>query len=467
MRQYIFKRLIFSIPTLFLITIIVFGLSKAMPGDAAERLTGAIEIEFEGEDYSRHLSRYERTYRQLGLDLPHFYLSVQPAAVDPNLRNLPDAQLRKSLKGLMYETGSPELVMEYQQTASAFFDYLRSLKGAECMPPTPLNQLERGYRQSLSVEQLQEMRGILSSEEVAGSCREHDTFIHFNSSLHQLIQQERSNFWWVPKLYWNGTDNQYHRWISQVVRGNWGYSLRDGRPIGNKIYSALSYTLYLSAMGITLTFLLGIPLGLFLAVSKREKIKSLFRTIIYGLYAMPLFWMATLLLIFFTTEEYGKWTNIFPSPTSIMMQSRDGLSVFSSFFYLFLPIVCLALNGMAFVARQMEQSALREKYKAYIAMSKAKGNSNRTTLWAHLFPNATFPLITLLGAILPSLISGSVVIEVIFNIPGMGRLLWDSIFGQDWNTVYAILLLGGVLTVLGQLLADILYAKTDPRVRYD
>jgi len=132
-----------------------------------------------------------------------------------------------------------------------------------------------------------------------------------------------------------------------------------------------------------------------------------------------------------------------------------------------LPVLCLASGGIAFVARQMEQSAVRENSARYITMSRLKGNTEQTTIWRHLFPNSLFPLITLLGALIPGLVSGSVVIEVIFNIPGMGRLLWDSVFGQDWNTVFAILMIGALLTLAGQLVADILYAKTNPKVRYD
>ena len=237
--------------------------------------------------------------------------------------------------------------------------------------------------------------------------------------------------------------------------------------MGTRIYSALGYTLWLSLWSILLTFIPGIPLGLFLAVSKKKYLKNSLRTLVYGLYSTPLFWLATLLLIFFTSPDYGSWTHIFPSPAALMLQDSGTGGLWASIGYFALPVICLSLNGMAFIARQMEQSAVREKFKTYILMSKARGNTDFKTLWHHLFPNALFPMITLLGAVLPALISGSLVIEVIFNIPGMGRLMWDSIFGQDWNTVYTVLMLGGILTIAGQLLADLLYVKNDPRVHYD
>ncbi len=467
MRKYIIKRLLLSVPTLFLLSVIVFTLSKWMPGDPAERLTGAIETDYELPDEGPIAGQYDRTYRHLGLHLPLFYFSIQPTALDPKLREISDGSLRASLKSLMYLTGRAEGVMEYHRLTSSFIRDMQRLGDTACISGENLNRFERLYRSAHEIENLREMHRLLETSQEPDGCVSTDHRERLLSSIEDLIQVEKGSFWWWPKFYWHGTNNQYHRWISDVLRGNWGYSLRDGSPVGTRIYSALGYTLWLSLWSILLTFIPGIPLGLFLAVSEKKYLKNSLRTLVYGLYSTPLFWLATLLLIFFTSPDYGSWTHIFPSPAALMLQDSGTGGLWASIGYFALPVICLSLNGMAFIARQMEQSAVREKFKTYILMSKARGNTDFKTLWHHLFPNALFPMITLLGAVLPALISGSLVIEVIFNIPGMGRLMWDSIFGQDWNTVYAVLMLGGILTIAGQLLADLLYVKNDPRVHYD
>ncbi|MDX1410254.1 MAG: ABC transporter permease, partial [Saprospiraceae bacterium] len=133
--------------------------------------------------------------------------------------------------------------------------------------------------------------------------------------------------------------------------------------------------------------------------------------------------------------------------------------------HLFLPVLCLLLAALAYLTRQMRGAMLSEMGKDYIRMARVKGLSDRAVYWKHAFRNALFPMITLVGAAIPASISGSVIIEVIFNIPGMGRLLYDGILRQDWPVVFTIVLLSALLTVIGYLVSDLLYRIVDPRVR--
>lgn len=464
MRNYIIKRLVLFLPTLLIITLVVFLLSQLIPGDPAERLSGLLSEDQIGKSEDSNLSMYERTYLQLGLDMPLFYFSVQPRAAQFNTRQIAHPGWRNTLKNLMYETGDPQAAIHYFNKSKSIL----SITAEQCQEYQSAHSFYEKLPYADDLNSIRKLIDLYRSTAPKPYCKSHPVMQAWEKEALKLTQMTRKSDWWIPTVSWHGSKSQYHFWINNILSGNWGYSLRDGRPVNTKITSALYFTIYLSAFSLILTFFMGIPLGLFLAISKNKSLKKVLRAAVYGFYAMPLFWLATLLVIFFTTSEYGSWTNLFPSPASTLIKTQSNyLDFLNLLYFLSLPIICMAFNGMAFVARQMEQSALREREKLYITMSKAKGNSQLITVWKYLFPNAAFPLITLLGTLLPALISGSVVIEVIFNIPGMGRLLWDSIFGQDWNTVFAILLLGGILTLIGQLLADLLYAKTDPRVSYD
>jgi len=132
---------------------------------------------------------------------------------------------------------------------------------------------------------------------------------------------------------------------------------------------------------------------------------------------------------------------------------------------LMLPIFCLTYVSLAFITRQMRSSMIETMQQDFIRTAKAKGLSERAVIWKHGFKNSLFPLITIFGSVLPRAFAGSVVVEFIFNVTGMGWLLLNSINTADWTVVYAILMIAAVLTMLGLLIADILYVFVDPRVR--
>ena len=134
--------------------------------------------------------------------------------------------------------------------------------------------------------------------------------------------------------------------------------------------------------------------------------------------------------------------------------------------HLILPVFCLTYASLAFIARQMRESILSVNRLDYIRTARAKGLSSQVILWKHAFRNAIFPLITMIALLFPAVIAGSVAIELIFNIPGMGLLVYDSIVAEDWPVVFTVLLLTAVMTMLGNLVADILYTFANPRVKF-
>ncbi|MEM8585770.1 MAG: ABC transporter permease, partial [Bacteroidota bacterium] len=181
--------------------------------------------------------------------------------------------------------------------------------------------------------------------------------------------------------------------------------------------------------------------------------------------SLPAFWIATLVSSFFTTPYYGMdW---FPSMG--VGRIPDGSNWLSILWirvqHLFLPVLMLAYPSWAYLSRQMRASTIAELSKPYIRTAKLKGLSENKILRTQVLRNAIFPIITLLAGLLPTLLAGSVLIELIFNLPGMGRLLVNSTIDKDWPVVTAILIISGIATILGLLMADVLYRWADPRLR--
>ena len=186
------------------------------------------------------------------------------------------------------------------------------------------------------------------------------------------------------------------------------------------------------------------------------------------IYAIPVFWLASLLIIYFTSDRYGAWMNIFPSPG--LWYIPEGQSMWTTFSMygsqLILPIICMVANDIALLSTMVRNNVAAEKSKLYVLMAYAKGLSQQQVLTKHILPNVLLPLITIAGSRLAAGLAGALIIEVIFNIPGMGRLMYDSIFAADWNVVFGILVVLSLLTILILLITDVLYAIADPRIKF-
>jgi peptide/nickel transport system permease protein len=272
----------------------------------------------------------------------------------------------------------------------------------------------------------------------------------------------------MPKIIWHGFDNQYHIWVSRAFLLNFGTSINDGQPVVRKVYQALRWTLVINLLAIVVGYTLAILIGTY-AGWKGGIFDTISNIILTGFYAIPVFWLATILVVFFTTSEYGNWTNIFPAAgiwktdigntfTQIIRQNAS---------LLIIPVLTLSTSLMAYIARIMRNSVIEEKNKSYVIHARVKGLSDRVILWKHVFRNASFPLITLLASVLPAAIAGSLVVEVICSIPGSGRLLFEAILDQEWAIVSAVVMISSLLTILGLLISDILYRLVDPRVKWD
>ena len=270
----------------------------------------------------------------------------------------------------------------------------------------------------------------------------------------------------LPKFVWHGTDNRYHLWMRSILGGTFGKSIVNGQEVSRVVSKALVWTGVLSFFDLILSFVIGIFLGYYMSLNPKGRIQSAFSHILYLFYSIPKFWLATMFVVYFTTSDYGSWTNIFPSVgIEVMPGASTWEQVMSNLPKLILPVICLSIISICYISRLLRRSILNEMKAPYIMTAYAKGLHKKDVVRRHALPNALLPIITLLSSAIPISLAGSVVIEVIFNIPGVGRLLYSSVLSADWNVVFCIVLLMALVISISYLIGDVLYAYFNPQIR--
>jgi len=270
----------------------------------------------------------------------------------------------------------------------------------------------------------------------------------------------------MEKLY--GLDKplpvQYADWIKKLARADFGRSFIDERPVITKIKEALPITLTINILSLTLILLIAIPIGVFSAVRRGSVFDKTSTVFVFVGFATPKFWLA-LLLMSFLGVQLG-WVPI-SGIKSLQFEYFSGMEkVLDIGWHLMLPVFISAFGGLAGISRYMRTNMSNVLGQDYIRTAKAKGLSNAAVYYRHGLKNALLPIVTILGLSVPGLIGGSVIFETMFAIPGMGRLFYASVMARDYPVIMGVLTIGAVLTLLGNLLADIAYAYVDPRIRY-
>lgn len=284
----------------------------------------------------------------------------------------------------------------------------------------------------------------------------------------QMHSQEESWRHFTPSFRWNGMNNQYHHWFTKMLGLDFGKSYVTSEPVVDRIQSALRWTMMISGIAMLLAFGISIWFGVWLATTKRSWTKGAGSIGLYILFSIPSFWTATMLVVFFTTAEYGAWTDLFPTNGvgRLPLEAPFWNRFWETAGHLILPIFCMTYGAVAFISMQMRKAMETEMGQQYIQAARARGFSERHIIWREAFPNALFPMITLFAMIIPLLFTGSVVIEVIFGISGMGLLTLDAINSDDWPIVYGVLVVIAVVTMIGSLVGDVLYAWFNPKVSF-
>ena len=257
---------------------------------------------------------------------------------------------------------------------------------------------------------------------------------------------------------------QYWSWLKKISRGDLGTSFStDHRPVAAKIMERFPITILINFLSLIIIIAVAVPIGVLSAVHQDSLFDKVTAVFVFIGFAVPTFWLALLLMIFFGIN-FG-WLPI----SGLHSLNYEYLGVIDRFIdlvkHLVLPVFVSAFGGLAGLSRYMRANMLEVIRQDYIMTARAKGLSERDVIYRHALRNALLPAITILGLSIPGLIGGSVIFETIFAIPGMGQLFYMAVMARDYPTVMGILLIGAILTLLGNLIADVSYAIADPRIR--
>lgn len=245
-----------------------------------------------------------------------------------------------------------------------------------------------------------------------------------------------------------------------IIRLDFGRSLFYRRPVVEMLKQRAGATVQLGFAALVLGFGIGIPVGILSAVRRGGVFDNSSRVLAVLFNAVPVFWLGLMLILVF-----GKWMEILPMGNQCPLTIKGCISLTDRVKHLVLPVFTLGTGWIAVLSRYMRTSTLDVLNQDYIRTAQAKGLPNRQVWFVHATRNALIPIATILGPAIPNLLSGAVITETIFSWPGLGRLSFESVIQQDYPMVMAVVLLSGVITILGYLLSDILYALIDPRIR--
>jgi peptide/nickel transport system permease protein len=260
---------------------------------------------------------------------------------------------------------------------------------------------------------------------------------------------------------WNGQANQYHRWATRLLHGNLGTSFRTGQAVATRLRVALAFTLPLTGTAGLLAVLAAVGLGQRLAARPwwHRPVRAALTTV----HGLPLFVVALALLLLFANPDVFAWF-----PAYGLAPPADGVATSPGSYlaHLALPVFALVLTALPELTLQLEAALAHELSTDYATTARAKGLAERAVIRHHALRNALLPTLTQLAALLPALVAGAVVVEVIFALPGMGRLLADAAAARDYPVLVGGVLLTGAARLLALLLADLLYFWADPRIRW-
>lgn len=258
---------------------------------------------------------------------------------------------------------------------------------------------------------------------------------------------------------------QYGLWLSRLARLDFGESFsQDRRPVLEKVAERLPVTIMINVLSIAVILGVAVPIGILSATRRNSLFDRATTLFVFLGFATPSFWLALLLMDFL-----GVRLGLFPI-AGLKSLGFEYLSwprqIWDVVHHLILPVFVSAFGGLAGFSRYMRSNMLEVIRQDYILTARAKGLSERAVIYRHALRNALLPVITILGLSVPGLIGGSVIFETIFAIPGMGKLFYDGVMMRDYPLIMGILVIGAVLTLVGNLIADVSYALADPRIRH-
>ncbi len=485
MRTYVIKRLLIMIPTFLGISLIVFAVlnfAPGKPGAGKQSSNLASDMRAEGSQES-----YRIFQEQFNLDKPVLFNnlpSLERETVLENLRTLAgqttaSAGDRVHAQDALESYGGyavPHLIDILLETNASDEHRIRDVtayilrlgarrKLINPFDPAPsLSQREQNGRISAENAQIRSLRfGLDDPEEkkqevIAGWLAWYDE------------HRERWDYSRTEKIRIFFFDTRFAKYWQNLSRLDFGVSLATREPVLDTLVSKLRYSISLSITSLLLAYLIAIPIGIYSAVNRDSRIDKAMTASLFMLYSLPSFFVATLLLYFFSQGSDIPALRIFPTGgwrSKDFMELTSLQQVGDIAWHLVLPVVCLTYGSLAALSRYMRSGLLDVIRSDYVRTARAKGLPEWQVIGKHAVRNGLLPVLTLLAGLLPAVLGGSVIVEVIFDIPGMGLWMVDSIYQRDYNVIMAVQLFTTVLVLIGILITDLSYALVDPRIRFE
>lgn len=467
MSLYLLKRLLLILPTWWVISAVVFGLSRCVSGDlVADKLKYSSETT-SNEGISE--DTYTETAQGLGLDRPVFYAAIAPAAFPDTLHKIIHRDERDALEKLLWRYGNWAAIQDFHGAITVFLKKMEQNSAANA--PLTLDTegsffLKNDLKQLLIQHNAEQIETYLKNvTDVTDTTAYKTAAQNLVAKFNFLKNNPTTARLYVPSLRWYGFDNQYNTWLKNVLTGNFGLS-KDDQTVFQKLKYPLSITLVLGLSTLILAFGIGMPLGVFAATNRHKRRGKWLVKTLFAVYSLPTFWLATLAAMFLTTRFYG--VKIFPevgmgnTPVNATILE----SLWASLPHFILPILCMAIHPIAVIARQMQAAVQETLKKDFILTAKAKGLPQKRVIWRHAVRNSLTPMVTLLAAMIPSLVTGAFAVELIFNLNGMGKTTVEAMLGNDWSVVFAVLMGVSAVVLLSNCLSDALYRWLNPRVDF-
>jgi len=393
-------------------------------------------------------------YHKYSLDVPNFYIGLRHPNVPDTLERITPFSHRTFQEALLWECHDWPKIQAYTKK---ILDLCREISILPNSTP---------YKKQILIAGLDMMSAPPNS--AVGS-------IKMSSSLqskfknisvdYQELMTTKAPLGFFPHLQWNGKNCQFHNWIKQLFGGQGFISSVDGSAVWQKIWAAFKWTFILGTLSLLFSFIGAIVLGKKIAVKQYNAQSKFADIILLWMYVLPSFWVASMAIRFLADPSKTGGFTIFPPGGTGIENSNDNFLViiFNTAWHLVLPVICLTYPLMAYLTAHFKKGVLQSMSTAYFTTAISKGLNLNKALNQHAIPINAYTLIQFFGGIMPALLSGALIIEVIFNIPGLGRLAYQSVLAKDWNCILGIVLVNCIVVLLSQLLADAISQKLDPR----
>ncbi|MFD1187592.1 ABC transporter permease [Pontibacter rugosus] len=441
---------------LFVLGTTLFLLSRLLPGSfGEERILQREASYYSTSDENSRRKAYFRFQQRAGLDKPVFYVSISPAALPDTVQQIVPEARRRQLEVLTFLYGNWPAVSAYDAHVNQLYAQL---------DPKEKQKLGPELQTLRSSTNIKELRQALNKTTKAIGSSASKPIAAIEQQL-QTLENNASTSFLVPQLQWHGTNNQYHQWLADILKGEFGSSYRTGRPVLEMIWEAIGNTFWLLLCSMAITIVLGLELSIQMVKGRMHWLRRLTLPSLFILDSIPLFVLALLLLVLFANPDFLQLFPMYgmgyymPQTLTIWQQLTQW------FQFMALPMICLILVNLPYIANQIYTSLQATLGSDYIRTAKAKGLPEHRIIRSHAFRNSLIPLITIVSDFLPALVDGAFIIETVFAIPGIGRLLVESVVARDYPVLLAVVLIILTVRMFAYALADIGYAWADPRVK--